>query len=314
MDYRRLFRLRGGGDALRRELDDEIQTHIELRTEELRGQGFDPASARAEAERRFGDLETARRALYDSARKRERRLDRSQWAEELRRDVRLAGRRLIRDPGYATVSIGILAIGIALTTSMFAIIDSTLLRPLPFPEAERIVALHSVGETGEPFAQVSMGNWVDWRNIEGIAATGLYRADRQPVTLGDEAFRVDAGLVAGDFFDVFRPAMAAGRYFTSDEAQDGSSLLVVSHAFAVQRFGGPEAALARSLTVGSRSYEIVGVVEDEQVFPEGTEVWIPFVFQPESGRMRNNINYESVARIAASSNLDQLRARSAHGQ
>jgi len=309
VDYRRLFRIRSGRDALRRELDDEIQTHIELRTEELIGQGFDPDAARAEAARRFGDLETARRALYDSARQRERRLERSQWAEEVRRDVRLAVRRLVRAPGYATVSIGILAVGIALTTSMFAIVDSTLLRPLPFPEAERLVALHSVGEAGEPFAQVSMGNWIDWREIDGIAATGLYRPDRQPVTLGEDAFRVDAALVAGDFFDVFRPAMVAGRYFTSDEGQDGAALLVVSSAFAVQRFGGPGAALARSLTVGSRSYEIVGVVEDEQVFPEGTEVWIPLSFRPESGRMRNNINFESVARIAASSSLDQLQAR-----
>lgn len=309
MDYRRFFRLRGGSGTLRRELDDEIRTHLELRTEELVEQGFDPASARAEAERRFGDLETARRALYASARRRERQIHRNQWADELRRDLRLAVRRLIRAPGYAVVCTGILAIGIALTTSMFAIVDNTLLRPLPYPDAERLVALHSVGESGEPFAQVSMGNWVDWREIDGIAATGLYRSDRQPVTLGDDAFRVQGARVAGDFFDVFRPTMGAGRTFTLDEGQEGAALLVISNAFAVQRFGGAEAALSRSVVVGARTFEIIGVVEDEQVFPEGTEVWLPLTFAPAAGRMRNNINFEAVARIAPSTTLAQLQAR-----
>lgn len=300
-DYRRLLRLRFGRRAeLERELDEEVQTHLALRIDELRASGLDEDEARLEAERRFGDLKAARRALYASARRREAKLEWRRLADELTRDVRLAARRTLRTPGYAAVSVSIFALGIALTTVMFAVVDHVLLRPLPFPEPDRLVSLQSMGEAGQPYDYVSMANWVDWRDGgTTLEATALSRVDRHSVVDGPEAFRVTGATVVGDFFGVFRPEIVAGRALLPSDGEDDQRVVVVAAPFATRRFGSAPGAIGRSLTITGFAYEIVGVVAADQAFPEGAELWVPDRARPGSGAMRNNINYQSYGRLGA---------------
>jgi predicted permease len=309
-DYRPVFRLRPGRRAaLRRELDEELRTHIELRVEELIRRGLTPEEARAEAERRFGDLEGARRALYASARRREARLDWRRLIDALSRDVRLAFRRIVRAPTYSAVSVCILSLGIAITTVMFAVFDGVLLRPLPFPEADLLVSLQSVGEQGAPYDRVSMANWHDWRaGTTTLAATGLSRQDRLSVRLADETFRVTGTAVGGDFFEVFRPRLVAGRALVYADGQEVRLVTVLSSSFASRHFGSAQESLGRTLSISGRPYEVVGVLDDRDAFPERTDLWVAFHVNPGSGAQRNNINFQAYARLQADADLTRTRA------
>ncbi|HSM03980.1 MAG TPA: ADOP family duplicated permease [Longimicrobiales bacterium] len=308
-DHRRIFRLRRTRrDDLRDELDEEIRTHLELREEEYRARGMCPEEARAEAERRFGDLEAARRALYASARRREARLEVRRWLDALVRDVRLSLRKMARAPGYAAVSVAILALGISLTTVMFALVDQVLLRPLPFPEPDRLVSLQSVGEGGEPYPQVSMANWFDWRETSTtLAATGIVREDRVTVGLGGDAFRATVAGVGGDFFQVFRPRMLTGRALSFDDGQEIRLVTVLSSTFAAARFGSAEQAMGRTVTISGRTYEVVGVVDRYEAFPERSDLWVAFFVNPGSGTLRNNVNFQAFGRLEPDADLERTR-------
>lgn len=311
MQRRRLPGPRPGRDRdLREELDEEIRAHIEMRTEALIEAGWPPEEARREAERRFGDLERARSALYASARRREARLGWSNVLEELGRDVRHALRQAMRSPGYASVAAGILGLGIALTTFMFALVDHVLLRPLPFPEPDRLVSLQSVGESRVPFPQVSMANWFDWRaRAAGLDATGLYREWRFTVATGpDDAERVTGASVSAGFFEALRPAPLAGRTFTSEEAEASAAVAVVASGYAVRRFGSADAALGGHIRVEAADHEIIGVLPDHQALPETAELWVPEASRPGSGGMRNNISYAAIARLAPGATLESADA------
>ena len=308
-DYRRLPRFRiGRRGAVREEIDDEIATHIELRTEELVRTGMSPDDAEAEARRRFGDSRTARRALYASARRREGRLRWRGLAEEVGRDVRLALRRMRRAPGYTAVALSLFAFGIALTTSMFSVVDHVLLRPLPFPAPDRLVSLQSVSESGNPFDQVSMANWYDWQaGATTLASSAIYRVDRVGVNAGDQPRRATAATVSGAFFETLRPSVVAGRTFTEQEAAEGAQVAVVSSAFAERVFGTTDLGAGRDVEVTGRPWRVVGVIASGALLPEEAELWLPTPPQAGSGGMRNNINYQAIGRLTPDATLEGAR-------
>lgn len=310
LDYRRILRLRfGRRGEIRRELDEELLTHIALRTEELMARGMTPEEARIEAERRFGEFDTARQELYSSALKREARLKRGRFFDDIGRDVRLAFRRIIRAPGYASVSISILALVIALTTIMFAVVDGVLLRPLPFPDPDRLVSLQSMSEESGPYPSVSMANWFDWQEESTtLAASAIWRQDRLSVSIGDESFRATGASVGGRFFDVIQPRMVTGRPLTLADGQDISLVTVLSSAFARLHFGGADDALGQMITISGRVYEVVGVVAAGDAHPERSDLWVAFFVGPGSGPSRNNINFQAVGRLGPASDLAGTKA------
>lgn len=310
LDYRRILRLRfGRRGEIRREVDEEVRTHIELRAEELMGKGMSPEEARVEAERRFGDVDTARRRLHASAMKRDARLERGRFFDHFGRDVRLAARRIFRAPGYASVSISILALVIALTTIMFAVVDGVLLRPLPFPEPDRLVSLQSMSEESGPYPNVSMANWFDWQEqATTLAATGIWRQDRLSVRIGEESFRATGTSVGGRFFETIQPTMLAGRPLTFSDGQEIALVTVLSSGFATLHFGSPDDALGRTVEISGRLYEVVGVSEGATSHPEQTDLWVAFFVNPGSGASRNSINFEAVGRLAVGADIATAEA------
>ncbi len=258
--YKRFFWLGiGRAQDLRRELEQEIETHVALRTDDLVAQGMSPDAACEEALRRFGDLKAARRELYASTRRREDRLKLRVLADDLARDLRLALRQVGRAPGFSAVAIAIYAVAIGLTTSMFTVVDHVLLRPLPFPEPEQLVALESVTESGDAFYLVSMANWVDWhtRNTT-LATSAVYRSDRMTVGIGDEVLRAEVATVVGGFFETIRPQMDTGRPFSEQESEQEARVVVLSHAFAQSLFPG-EPPLGTRLSVDGEERTVIGV-------------------------------------------------------
>lgn len=296
MSPRRLFRFFGADRPRRREFDEEVEAHLELRADELRRQGWSADDAAREARRRFGDVAAARRG----ARARDRRLGAGRRLDHLRADVRVAARRARSDPGYALLVVVSLGLGIGLASSVFAVADRVWLRPLPYPAPDELVALYSVGSSGS-FPWVSSENWLDWRDgARTLRASALYDAqpDRRTVRLGDEAVRVDARAVSEAFFEVLGVAALRGRLPAPDEVRQGARVAVVSERFWRERLGAaPDLPL--TLDVSGTALDVVGVVRGRQVFPAGTDLWLPTTFQRHGlGDTRNWINFEVVARLA----------------
>src|SRR5262245_52206470 len=126
---------------LDQEVDEEIAFHIEMRTRELIDKGVDARIAREMVLARLGDATRLKRTCVDLGRKREREMRLAQWLEEFMDDVRFALRQMRASPGFALVAVVTLALGIGANSAMFALADATLLRPLPYPEPDRLVSI-----------------------------------------------------------------------------------------------------------------------------------------------------------------------------
>src|SRR4051812_27202821 len=144
---------------LERELESEVRAHLELAERDAMEAGLSPAEARAAARRNFGGIEQMKEVHRDS-----RSLP---WMETVARDVRYGFASLTRDPGFASVAIGVLALGIGANTAMFSLVDAVLLKPLPFPEPEKIVQVWEAPRPGSRNG-ISALNFVDWRRMNTV--------------------------------------------------------------------------------------------------------------------------------------------------
>jgi predicted permease len=301
-----LPRLGGKPDA---EMDEEIEAHLQLRAADLQRTGLSPEAARAAAEQRFGDLDATRQVLHSAARRREAALRHRDWIAGIGMDLRFAGRQFRRYAGYSSLAIAMLALGIGLTTAMFTLVERILLQPLPFPRAEQLVALTGRDSVGNDIPMVSSADWQDWRNTaHTLTSTAIFNvSQRLTVPLADSAIRVTSEGVSADFFRVLQARFVAGRSFTSDEVQSRLAGVVVGERLWRDVLGG-DPRLGRSLTIGSRRYAVIGVVSDATAFPAGTDLWIPTAMMPESGGMRNNINWTAIARLQPGASLAAAHA------
>jgi putative ABC transport system permease protein len=244
-----------------REVDTEIEAHLEMRTRELTDSGLAPQEARREAERRFGDLDAARERLYSSAQRRDRRLRRSSRFESIIADLRSGVRRIRQSPGASAIAIATFAISIGLTTATFSVIDHTLLRPLPFGEPDRLVSLQSVSGEGDEFPWVSADNWLDWqeqnRTLESTAMYSIFGS--ATIVTDDDAFTVPSKYVSGRFFEVLQTPLLAGRALTPEDVRDQLPVVVVSEGF-WRRVLGADPDLPAELQISGTTIQVVGVV------------------------------------------------------
>lgn len=212
-------------------------------------------------------------------------------------DLRYAFRSLTRNPLFAFVAIATLALGIAATTSIFAVVNGMLLRPLPYPEPERIISLQtSFPIEGRQHPRITGGDWEDLSQSSAFEAIATYFGGEMGVQFGKSASFHRVTFVAPAFFQVFGVGPAVGRELTEEDA--GRSA-VVSADFASQHFGSPAAALGGSFSVEATPYDIVGVMPAGFAFPEDAELWLAVPTQAQN-TSRTAYNYRAVARLATS--------------
>ena len=290
-----MIRFFGRGKDVRRELDEELESHVEMRAAELERQGLTPAAARAEAERRLG----SRQALYATARERAGRVRRAEWHDSLRADVVLTARRAARSPGSTLLALLTFALGIGLTTAGFTVIDHVLLRPLPQPRSEELVALQSVDSLGNAFARVSASSWREWKSAtRTLAATALHNGKDFTFGMGRGATLVRGEFASGGFFDALGVPFVLGRAFTDEEVHDGRTLAVVSEALWRGQLGArrdlPVAAM-----IDGFPYEVIGVVPDGQGYPSDAALWVGYEATPNTDPASHTwINFNAIARLA----------------
>ena len=231
--------------------------------------------------------------------------------ETLLQDLRYAVRTLLKKPGFTAVVLITLALGIGANTAIFSVVNGVLIQPLPFKEADRLVA---VLEANPKFATEPIGasfpNFTDWKEqnqvFEHLAAFGV-----QYFTLigADEPLRLSGQSVSSAFFPMLGAEPVLGRTFLPEDEKPGQrKVVVLSHGFWQRRFGGDPAVLDRTLTLDGSQFTIVGVMPAGFRFLKDADLWAPLDVPAALQQMRGARFLQVVARLKPGMSLDQARA------
>jgi putative ABC transport system permease protein len=263
---------------LDQEVDEEIAFHIAMRTRELVEKGMDPRIAREMVLARVGDVGRLKRTCVDLGRKRDRQMRLTQWLDERRQDVRFGLRQLKASPAFTAVAAITLALGIGANSAIFALADATLIRPLPYPDADRLVM---VWERSPTFPRVPMSP-VTLRDLEeqtrtfdrlgginmGIGGGPLLEAPDGTLQSVDRQF------VTAHFFDTLGVRPIAGRTFRVEEAEGaGASVVVMSEGLWRTRFGADPSLVGRDVRLNGQPFTVIGVVPDDVQLQRPARIW-----------------------------------------
>jgi predicted permease len=265
------------------EVDDELAFHLEMRAREGEVLGLPPHTARERAERRFGDLEAVRRECKRMVTRRERRMARSEALEQLMQDVRFALRGLRRQPGFTAVAVLTLALGIGANSAIFAVVDAVLLRPLPYPDPERLVRVYHAnprdGVWDGRFSPPDFEDAVAGARRFASISTFLFEPDQSGVNLrGDNGpVRLPSAHVDAAFFPTLGTAPALGRTFQPADLVEGRDrVLVISQRLWRTRFAGRRDLIGRPLSLDGEPFTVLGVMPESFAYPTPeVDVWLP---------------------------------------
>lgn len=233
---------------------------------------------------------------------------------DLRHDVTFAARSLRASPAFAAMVVLTLAIGIGATSAIFSIVDGVVLKPLPFPESDRIVRLYQLTDKGSRNS-VSQPNFRDWAlRTHSFSAMALFSGWSGTSTVQTPSGPMMARVtpVTRDFFRVLEVRPQLGRIFLPNEQQfGGPHVAVISDGLWRDRFGANRSVLGQRIVWGNDvwgndSYEIVGVLPARAAYPEGNEIWVPLeLFPPNRGRTSQG--HTVIARLAPGVSMDAAR-------
>jgi len=301
---RRVFRLPESRARARRALDDELRFHLEGRIDELVAQGMSRHDAETEARRRFGDIEshrTATLAIDDQIIQEHRRME---FLGTLGRELRHAARSLARSRGFTTAAIVTLGLGIGAATAIFTMLDAVVLRPLAYPEADRLVELTSPvpkfkGDTLWGLARHEAYYFKDSSRV--IEDIGVYQ--NTEVTVGGDggdrpAERARAVQASAGLFRVLGITPLIGRNILLDDNRlDPPTALVLGYGYWQRRFGGDPSVVGRTIDIDGFPMTVVGVLPASAQLPDlQVDVWYPANTYPEQPAY-NNHTWGAIARL-----------------
>jgi predicted permease len=270
-------------------LDDEMAFHLEQQTAKLIRAGVPEAEARRQARLKFGGVERVREATRDEYR--------GAWLRDFGRDLRIAFRGLARVPSFSVTAILTIGLGIGAAAAMFTVVDGILLRPLPYPQADRIVQLFQINDKGRRGANVSEPNFLDWQaQTRGFAAMAETAAFPQTVTGAGEPQSARVAAVSKDFFDVFGTRPAMGRGFLPDELRRDAPKVALVGARFWERWRGRQPLSGESILIGGEPHAVVGIMPEGFDYPQQTVVWTPREQGRESAS-RTAHNFRVVGRV-----------------
>jgi len=292
------------------EVDDELAFHLEMRTRELIAAGLDPDEARRQAAARLGDLAALRRTCVDLGRRRDREFRVMQWLAEFRHDVLFALRQMRAAPAFTLVAAFTLALGIGANSAIFALVDATLLRPLPFRDPASVVVLAERTPSGAP-SRVSPLNLADW--TDGSAAL-VQSAGYMPGTGGMVMRGVDGAAetvarqwVSSGFFEVLGVPPLVGRLFQAGDDWEEHEAVVLTEAYWRSRFNANPAIVGRDLVLDGEPYRVLGVAPGWFRWTDENSIWALVRIRP-LPRLRTAYLMRGLGRLAPGATIETARA------
>ncbi|NIR46295.1 MAG: ABC transporter permease [Gemmatimonadetes bacterium] len=295
-------------DSIDEDVGEELEHHIAMRTEENIAAGMSPEEARAAALRRFGDVERFRRETREIDRRMRRRRWRGATWQALGRELRQSLRLLRRHPSFAAIAGLTLALGIGAFTSIFAVLDSVVLRPLPYPDSERLVWLDSPvpGVAPEAVWGLSVAGYFYLKDENRtFGALGAYSRTRTNLAGVGGVARVDVAAVTAGVLDALRARPQLGRSIVDEDDDPGAErVAVLAHEFWTREYGADPEVLGRTIELDAVAYRVVGVMEPGfRLLDDPFDAWIPLQLDRDArpvnahwlsgvGRLRDGVSLE----------------------
>jgi predicted permease len=287
------------------DLERELRSDLELEEEEQRENGLPPEEARYAARRAFGNMALIKEQTHE------------QWGwatfERFLQDLRYAFRQLRKNAGFAAICVITLALGIGATTTIFSVVDSLLLRPLPYPNAPRVVRIWNTfaprGMTEIPFSEPEFN---EYRQSQSFAHVAGFSVGTLTLTGSGDPLHVTASWGTQDFFSVMGTAPFLGRVFTADEQQqEHPQVAVLSHRLWQNRFSSSREIIGESIVLNGQVSTVVGVMPQTFSFPsDDVDVWQPLPIAPASDKIGNHY-LNLVADLKPETTLSQARSEMA---
>ena len=274
MSWRRFFR-RSRADG---ELLQEIESYIAEEIAENVSRGMSEAEAKRQARIKFGSPDAVRESLW--------RQNTIPLVDSLFRDFRYAARTLLRTPGFSMIAIAVMALCIGATTSLFTVMRSVLLRPLPFRDPDRLLMVYehfrdpSINAQEFNYNSVAPGDYYDWRaqthGFEDIAAWRYWQFNLTGEH-GELPEMVEARGGSWNLFPLLGVHAAIGRTFAESEDQIDGTVVLLTWSIFERRFGGKSSIVGRQIHLDGKPFTVVGILPKSFTYPDAkVQVWIPF--------------------------------------
>jgi putative ABC transport system permease protein len=271
------------------DLDQEVHSHLELLAEENIRAGMPPKEAYRAARIELGGVEQVKEQV------REKRM--GNWLHSMSADCRYGLRQLRKNPGATAIMVFTLALAIGATTAIFSVVYAVLLRPLPYPDASRIMAVFEVSSEGR-WAHLADPNFDDFRDQNrSFQAIAKYNNYDVSVSGASQPTRTAVAHVSPDFLKIFGVQPILGRDFNADDAKKGAGpTVLVSYGYWRQDLGSAQDLAQSHLKMDGAVYSVIGVLPAGFRFPADAELWLPTDLEGEN-QSRTAHNYAAVGRL-----------------
>jgi predicted permease len=279
------------------DLDQEVHSHLDILTEENIRAGMPPKDAQRAARIELGGIEQVKEQV------REQRL--GSWLHSVFSDCRYGFRQLRKNPGATAVMVFTLALAIGATTAIFSVVYGVLLRPLPYTNANRIVAVFEINSNGT-WSRLADPNFDDFRDQNrSFQAIAKYNDNIVSVSGASQPTRTTAASVTPDFLKIFAVQPILGRDFTASDAKKGAGpTVLVSYGYWRQHLGSPADLSQSHLKIDGAIYSVIGVLPPKFRFPKDVDLWLPADLDGENPS-RTSHNYKAVGRLRDGMTFEQ---------
>jgi predicted permease len=284
-----------------REMDAEMRFHLEMETEKNIRRGMSEEAARLAAQRSFGGIERTKETYRDFTRFR--------WLEEVWQDLRYGARMLLKKPGFTSIAVLTLALGIGANTAIFSVIYTVLIRELPFADADRLVTIWET-HPDIPRAPATIPEFQDWRAQAKSFQEMAVHSDRYRnamLTAGSETVQVQGALVSQNLFSMLGLKPILGRAFLPEEDKPGANkVIILSQALWRQNLAGDQEIIGKSVQLNGDSFTVIGVMGEQ--YPHDKDVWLPLSHIPaENFTSRSNHSVWVIGRLKPGVTIEEAR-------
>jgi putative ABC transport system permease protein len=263
------------------ELDEELRDHLDRKTGEYAAQGMTQEQARRRARLDLGGIEQTKEKCRDA-----RHVN---WIQDLIQDLHFGLRILRKNPGFTTVAVLTLALGIGANTAMFTVVDSVLLQPLPFTNSRQLFEVRTTVRQYTHAIPVSEFDFVQWEAETGSLEMAAIGGANLALTGRSQPLRLSCARVSSAFSTVLGVQPALGRAFTAREDKVGQNhVVILGHALWAREFGSDPSIVGTNLEFNQEPYTVVGVMPPDFSYPTWADLWIPIALQAKAEERGNH--------------------------